>query len=174
MSLIIGLSGKIGAGKTTLARAFAARAPGRLVYSFAEPLKRVVASLYGATAEQLFGGEKNSPSPYPGWTWRQIVQHVGMMHRDVDPLVWIRRTFGAIAAFGDHVAIIDDVRFVNEADAIRSRGGVVVRLDRVGVVDQHVSETDLDDYAFDWTLPADASVGDGMALLAQIVTEAGR
>lgn len=44
--------------------------------------------------------------------------------------------------------IITDVRFPNEADAIRERGGFVIRIenDRVESIDTHESETALDDY----------------------------
>lgn len=49
--------------------------------------------------------------------------------------------------------VFSDVRFKNEADAIRAAGGIVIRVQRDGVfpVNGHSSETDLDDYDFDYT-----------------------
>jgi hypothetical protein len=44
--------------------------------------------------------------------------------------------------------IITDVRFPNEANAIKKRGGVLIRIDRPGIESSnHASETSLDDYS---------------------------
>lgn len=47
--------------------------------------------------------------------------------------------------------VISDVRFINEADAIRSRGGKIWRINREGIgpVTGHSSEVNLDCYDFD-------------------------
>lgn len=59
--------------------------------------------------------------------------------------------------------VISDCRFKNEAQAIKDRGGYVVRIDRPGVkpVNNHPSETDLDDWNFDFKI---ANVSDLTAL----------
>jgi ABC-type oligopeptide transport system ATPase subunit len=48
--------------------------------------------------------------------------------------------------------IITDVRFENEAKAIKDKGGVVIRVDRPGVspINNHPSETSLDNWKFDY------------------------
>lgn len=53
--------------------------------------------------------------------------------------------------------VFTDVRFPNEADGIRERGGRVVRLVRPGTgpVNDHPSETALDGYGYDATLYAE-------------------
>ena len=53
-----------------------------------------------------------------------------------------------------------DVRFPNEADAIRSMGGIVIRVNRPGVgpVNRHTSETALDGYEFDFVVSNDGTV----------------
>lgn len=49
--------------------------------------------------------------------------------------------------------LITDCRFRNEAESIRQHGGIVVRLTRNSdVVSNHVSETELDDYKFDYII----------------------
>tara|TARA_R100001244_G_scaffold120565_1_gene90177 strand:- start:2776 stop:3039 length:264 start_codon:yes stop_codon:yes gene_type:complete len=54
---------------------------------------------------------------------------------------------------GTELAIVPDVRFPNEADAIKQAGGKVIRLTRSPHDDQHESETALDDYeGFDHVL----------------------
>lgn len=48
--------------------------------------------------------------------------------------------------------IITDVRFVNEATAIKEKGGIIIRVDRPGYgpVNDHPSETELDGWKFDY------------------------
>jgi hypothetical protein len=59
--------------------------------------------------------------------------------------------------------IITDTRFPNEAQAIKDKGGLVIRVDRPGVkpVNDHPSETGLDDWNFDYKI---ANVSDLKAL----------
>jgi hypothetical protein len=58
--------------------------------------------------------------------------------------------------------VISDVRFPNEATAVRSRGGVLARVVRPSQrpVNAHRSETALDDWDFDFTITNDGSVAD--------------
>jgi hypothetical protein len=50
--------------------------------------------------------------------------------------------------------IITDTRFLNEAQAIKEKGGIMIRVDRPGViaVNDHPSETELDNYNFDYKI----------------------
>lgn len=48
--------------------------------------------------------------------------------------------------------VITDVRFPNEVNAIKERGGKIIRLTRNIHNDDHLSETALDDYKFDYTI----------------------
>lgn len=57
--------------------------------------------------------------------------------------------------------VITDVRFPNEADVIKQRGGIVIRVenDRVESTDTHPSEIGLDDYqSFDAIIPNNATL----------------
>jgi len=75
------------------------------------------------------------------------------------------------AAPEDSIVIITDVRFENEADYIRGRGGVVVALDvdnsfkRDDPVDQHPSETGSD------TIKADYRIWNDQRTRAQLQIE---
>ena len=74
-------------------------------------------------AGQDFGDEVEARWRQPG------VADVGMMQRVID------------------VLFITDVRFPNEADWVRSMGGVMVRVDRkTGETDNHSTETEMDAY----------------------------
>jgi hypothetical protein len=69
-------------------------------------------------------------------------------------------------------AVIADVRYPNEADAIRKLGGKVIRVQRDGVVaaNEHASESALNDYKFDVVLNNNRDI-DGLHLLVDSVVE---
>jgi hypothetical protein len=49
--------------------------------------------------------------------------------------------------------IISDVRFKSEAEGIREIGGIIIRINRDGAgAGNHISETALDDYCFDYII----------------------
>lgn len=59
--------------------------------------------------------------------------------------------------------IVTDCRFPNEAQAIKDKGGVIIRIDRPGIkpVNAHPSEVSLDNWDFDYKI---ANVSDLVAL----------
>ena len=87
-----------------------------------------------------------------------LLQNIGIARRAEDPDYWVKRAFASIPA-GTNLVIFTDVRFKNEADAIKAKGGhlvKVVRLNEDGTpyiaTDRpadHPSETDLDSYNWD-------------------------
>jgi hypothetical protein len=50
--------------------------------------------------------------------------------------------------------IITDTRFINEANAIKNKGGIIIRVDRPGVepINNHASENQLDTWKFDYRI----------------------
>lgn len=86
------------------------------------------------------------------YTIRQLLQKFGTeVGRNISPNLWVD------ALMNDYIEaksngyeedwIVTDVRFENEAEAIRENGGILIRLNRnTGFNDQHSSETALDDY----------------------------
>lgn len=95
---------------------------------------------------------------------RRFLQRLGDGVRQFDPEFWLRagltqawtyrhgypesQPAGVIGMFRPRSVVITDVRYPNEADAIREAGGILVRIVRPGVADgdTHASETALDDY----------------------------
>ena len=88
-----------------------------------------------------------------------LLQNVGMARLYEDQDYWIKRT---TIPQGTDMAIFTDVRFQNEADQIKARGGhlvEVVRLNQDGsryyATDRpadHISETSLDGYNWDFKI----------------------
>jgi hypothetical protein len=100
-------------------------------------------------------GAKNS---YP--EVRRFLQNLGLGARTVfGDDFWVDRAL--TLAVKDGNVVFPDVRFENEADAIRSAGGKVIRIDRPGhVATGHVSETGLVGYDFDKVFDNGGSIQD--------------
>lgn len=81
--------------------------------------------------------------------------------------VWIDKVFKQIYDLKDYV--IPDVRFLNEAKAIHHADGEVWRVNRDGVVavNNHVSESSMDDFICDHIIDNNGSLDD---LKNQVVT----
>lgn len=91
------------------------------------------------------------------------LQHYGTEFiRSRDPFYWVKKVHEQIEADAPKFAFITDLRFLNEFLYVKSRKGYTVKCVREGYVDpsrdpNHVSETELDKAAFDFTI----SVPDG-------------
>lgn len=138
----IGICGAAGAGKSTAAERLVKQWRFNRV-RFAGPLKAMMAAL-GLSAEQLDGNLKEEPSPLlQGRTPRQAMQWLGTEwgRNLIGPEFWIAAWLASVERAGgfyepgkgwDRLIVADDVRFANEAKAIRDRGGIVIRIDRPG------------------------------------------
>lgn len=138
----VGFCGAAGAGKSTAADRLVKHWRFNRV-RFAGPLKAMMLAL-GLSAEQVDGALKEVPTPLLcGRTPRQAMQWLGTeWGRDlIGGSLWIEAWRASVERVGGfHVPgegwrrliVADDVRFANEAQAIRDRGGIVVRLDRDG------------------------------------------
>jgi thymidine kinase len=125
--MLIGFTGKMGAGKTTAAGMLTPN-----ILSFAEPLKKAAKILFLLTDDQLYTTEgKARIDPRWGMTPRQILQHLGTnLMRAWIPGFWEKLMMEQLAQidYKNQVVAIDDCRFPQEADLIRSLGGQVVHV----------------------------------------------
>ena len=96
---------------------------------------------------------------------REFLQKLGTdaIRDGLHPNAWVNAAMvGYYPIHHDHAPngieypnwIFTDCRFPNEAQAIKDRGGVIIRIDRPGVgpVNNHPSETALDDWDFDYKI----------------------
>lgn len=136
---VIGLSGLARSGKGTVAAMLAPHGYTRL--PFAGPLKDMLRVL-GLSDNELDGARKAEPCDLlMGKTPRHAMQTLGTeWGRDmIGPHLWI--SSWQRRAVNLPLVVADDVRFPNEALAVRIMGGVIWRIERPGLVaDRHASE----------------------------------
>lgn len=159
--MIIGLCGKKQSGKSTVAKHLLDRGFHEL--SWAYPLKEIIGrELFGLNDDQLYGSEAAKEAIIPDWGYspRQILQLVGTecfrkVIRDDFWVVLGKRRLIELSKSRKAV-VISDCRFPNEMEAIKSVGGVTVRVVREGQVsvDSHPSENSLNDYKTDFVVSA--------------------
>lgn len=157
--MLVGISGKIGSGKDTLAAAIVSKKPEYEIRRFADKLKLITSILSGTTLPDNYTQEgKNIYLKEWGMTLGEMQQKVGTdaIRVGLHPQAWI------LSLYADYRPeksnwIITDCRFKNEALSVRERGGVLIRVEgdpnKVRANSKrdmtHPSETDLDDWT-DW------------------------
>lgn len=164
---IIGLTGLKGAGKDTVADQLVAKY-GFEKRSFAKLLKDSVCALLDLTPDQIerwkndpeivvtvLGPNARLAEGYRSFTFRQFLQRYGTeAHRDVfGTHFWVDNAFVGMEPGKNYV--FTDVRFVNEADAIRAcfPNSTIVRVERPGLSsDDHASEVPLPIDRIDYTI----------------------
>lgn len=150
--MLIGITGKAGAGKDTLAELMW-KGLGFTRLAFADPLKRAAQEIFGLSDAQTWSCDlKELDIPYWGMSPRRMFQLLGTeaMQPTFGREVWIKRWQLAYELIkdSDHV-VVPDVRFDTEALMIRERGGFIVRVERNGDTNlssqaqQHASENGL-------------------------------
>lgn len=104
---------------------------------------------------------------YDGWGWtarrllnekpplvRALMQNYGTnVCRERNPDHWVDEWRKTVAQTVGTI-VVDDVRFLNEAQAIRENGGTIIRIIREGLKsdDKHVSEQEMNSIEVDYTI----------------------
>jgi len=185
--LIIGLTGRAGAGKDTVATLLLQQLPGQR-YAFADPLRAEAAAAFGVEPA-LFADRDAKERPHEalrlsrcadeefaevlaardaarrdqGLSPRQVLQWWGTDYRRAQsPGYWLAlatRHLEQLRTDGCPLLVVTDVRFPNEAAWIRSHGGELWRVLRgVPSVHTHISESALDGWPADVLLRNDDSL----------------
>ena len=163
--MLLGLSGYAQSGKDTIAAILEER--GFLRAGFADALREFAVALdpivltdgtrYSHLLEILgYEGAKKFPEV------RLFLQKLGTDagRRVLGEDIWVETAMNRLEP--DKSYVFTDVRFPNEAGAVRDRGGVLWRIDRPGYgpVNGHPSETAIDDYDFDRRIVNDGTLDD--------------
>ena len=130
-------------------------------FSFADPLKVIAIELFGLKMEQCYGTDEDkntpvnikwenmlTPTDKTGFmTAREFLQCFGTdVCRKIKDDIWVASCISSMLTSGTELAIVPDIRFPNEVEAIQKAGGKVIRLTRSPHEDEHPSETSLDNH----------------------------
>lgn len=181
MSIIIGITGEIGSGKTTVSN-YICETHGFDDYTFATPLKSI-AKCIGFTHKELYGtqNEKLQPNEYWGISGRLFMQKFGTdicrntlpgvipeMKLDEGDSLWIKlykiNRAKKLKRNKKSKMIVSDVRFVDESTAIQNDGGFIIRIVRKAEsktdINEHTSETEMKSIMPDFTIVNDGTLED--------------
>lgn len=170
--MLIGVCGRKRSGKDTFGNYVSRAYENFETYAFADPLKRVCMVLFDFSHEQMYDGKaKETNDSRWGCTPRHVMQIVGTeicrnvlptfipQMNNIEGTFWIRHflTWYRKKQNSDNVVnvVVTDVRFLDEAQAIRNQGGIIVKIesDREGVnLDTHASEVELSNIVADYVL----------------------
>jgi hypothetical protein len=143
---LIAFCGYKGSGKDTAAEVLLDLYDYKRV-AFADPIRMIGREIFGFTDEEMSDRilKEKEVDRWPYQSPRKNAQLVGTeMFRSFYPDVWIQ----CADRFVEHAyeqgcgAVITDLRFPNEETYVRSKGGLIIRIHRVGVgqTDPHPSE----------------------------------
>lgn len=128
---------------------------------FADKLKQVAYILTGIPAENFSDQDFKLTDLPPQWsnhgmpmTVREFLQKLGTdaLRDGLHPNTWVNALMSDYKP--DSKWIITDCRFINEANAVKKENGIIVRINRPGIVpvNSHSSETGMDGYEFDYVI----------------------
>lgn len=186
---IVGIVGRKGSGKDTAAAGLYPL--GYTRRGFADPLKTMALAIdpmidmldagerFLAAAGPTFGAQRLSKViERGGWESaktvpdvRRFLQRLGTdaVRTHISDYAWVVVFLAAWHKAGRPLTVVPDVRFANEADAIRDSGGVLIRIDRPGLPtdDHHPSEA-IDAIPVHFVVVNDAAPEDMQAQVVQI------
>lgn len=165
--MLIGLTGYARTGKDTVAEMLVSNYD-FVEVSFADPMRTALIHLNPLI--HVGGHVTHLRSAVEKMGWEQLKS----LSPDVRPLLQRMGTEVGRHMFGENVwvdmalsnsstyedVVFSDVRFTNEADAIRAKGGIIVRVTRpnVGPTNGHISESNMDNYKVDWEIANNSSL----------------
>ena len=192
--MIIGIAGKIGAGKDT-----AGKAMQRMlmedseklweIRKFAAKLKMIASIITGVPIHYFEDQDFKNQEMEVEWDWnhelvkhddqmilsrgrvqledrrkkytyREFLQRLGTeaMRDGIHQDVWVNALFANYAE--DQNWIVTDVRFMNEYEAIKAAGGIIIYVDRgIETESSHPSESNFDKFQYNYVIDNSRDIG---------------
>jgi hypothetical protein len=150
--VIVGISGKKQSGKNTLAV---------MIAEALKPIESIEIAFADAVKEEVAVSMMVSKAAIEAKKdfYRSALQLHGMSRREKNPDYWVEQVFKKILKTSVPVILITDCRFQNEAFYLKEVGAILVRVNRdTGLEDNHISETELDNYPFEFIVNNDSLV----------------
>ena len=161
--MLVGITGHAGAGKDTVGDWFA-KEHGFIKESFADPIKAMVNTLLRAHSSQWDDRKWKETPILCGKSPRFLAQTLGTEwgREIVGHDIWINACLEGIDL--EMNTVITDVRFDNEAQAIKERGGIIFEIGRPSYWDTlhkgHSSEGGVSMHLIDWVISNDKGVNE--------------
>lgn len=143
--MIIGITGKLESGKTSVAKFIKEYNSDVTLLAFADLLKEMIYNAGLCSKEELWGVK----TPFS----RLMMQKIGteIIRKQVNENYWVNKMTSIISRIknDNELIVIHDVRFLNEYDMIRFFNGKVVRVTRPKTIqdseeNKHISELEQD------------------------------
>lgn len=142
-NILIGLVGCKQVGKDTVAT-FLTSHVGFHQRSFAKPIKDACRLIFQIESKYFEDGDlKEVVNDVHGMSPRQMMQTLGtdMFRNMIHPNFWVNHFMRWYNEANLPKVVVSDVRFQNELDAIKSLGGIIIKIVReTGYSDDHISE----------------------------------
>lgn len=130
---LIGLAGREGAGKDTVADELVAQMRGWVKTALNEPSRCLVGRLCGLDAEELEAVKGHAQVPLGGQTPRRVIRSLhdwGI--QQLGPAVWAQECMSRVGVTA-RPTVVTGVSSDKEADVVHAHGGVVVEVVRPGI-----------------------------------------
>ena len=180
---VIGIMGKIGSGKSTVANYI--KTKGYVEYSLAGPLKKI-GEIFQFSNEELYGTQeqKLGINKYWGISGRYFMQkfgseicryalpkHIPEMKMESTP--WVKLFEIECQKRPNVNFVVSDVRFEDEALSIKSLGGILIKIqrkvDKSGNENKHVSEVEMEKIKPDYVIENNGSLEELYAKVDEVV-----
>lgn len=187
--MILGFTGKMGSGKSTACDIVKEELDKVVHINFKDGLVKELKEKFESTLIQLAIREygldaavfkdryfdrlfKEKPP-----IMRALMQNYGTeVRRAEDPEYWVKMWKSAVSYSNhDQHVVTDDVRFLNEAKAIRDFNGKIIRIIRTDITDTggHQSESEMDKIKAHYTITADKGDHDSIRQQLKKIIDAG-
>ena len=170
--ILVGLTGRAGSGKDTVADWFVKHHKFKKM-SFAQPIKAALSAL--DMPEPADRERKEQPIPGFSFTWREAAQKLGTeWGRSLDENLWVKLVQKRLHIAMSNV-VISDVRFENEAAMIREMGGTILHIQgrqaSLGANAVHTSEAGIELHPEDIVIDNSGSIEELYEQLMELMSE---
>lgn len=170
---IIGILGRSRVGKDTVAT-FLAESLGYSISRLASPIKGACRELFGFTAEQMEGPTKEHVDSHIGCTPREcMVWLTEHMRAQYGPTFFMDQLFSREKNVQSGI-VIPDVRYASDMEAIRRRGGIIIKVSRKHPEFRHDFEDHIDTLHGDIHITNDGTIEDLRRQCAALFSVTGR
>ena len=156
---LIGICGRKRHGKDTLGD-YLVEHYGYTKIGFADAVKEACRCIFGFNNDQLYGDLKEVDDKFWGSSPRKVLQYVasdlfrdqvGNVLPEIKDNIWIKVVENKILQNPDKKYVITDIRFANELEFIKNRGGLSIKVkrDTIKSTDSHISESFIDELETD-------------------------